>query len=166
MAANLSTLQKRFRQMGKMIYLSQQAPDMADTIKKTVTGLLAQDASADAGGYDALNKSLIPFTNTTKAKADSVAGLVGDCKTAIQNHLQQVVAVDLGLPIGSSLATVGPALVTQMNSASAHVEPSGAGGSNSDGICIYFKSNFNITLPQNASPSIPDTYIDDDVIEV
>lgn len=164
MALTLADTQAHFRRIGKMIYISQQAPTFSATIKKTVTGLVAQDAEANADQYDQLNKVYVVFNSNMKNKLSGIDGMARDCSDAVKLQLQQVVAVDLGLAAGASIAAVGTALAARMNSVSATVDPSGAGGSNSDGIAMYFADNFGIELPQDGSANIPDTYIDDDIV--
>lgn len=160
MSLDLTGLQNHFKTAGKYIFLALQSDDNAEAMKKAVLGADAQNADADADLFPRLKEVFVPFYNQTNAAINSVEAVRTYAKTAVQNLLQNVIAVDLGLSRGSSVATVGTALVASMVANSGKVT---ASGSSPDGFSAYFGSNFSITLPTGVA-NIPDSYIDDDVV--
>lgn len=161
---NLSQLQRHFKIFGKLIYLSQTAPAHATEYRKILSGTVDQAVSGNATEASTIIKTVTPFSTAVNSLLTTLDGVPTTAKTLVETHLRQVVAVDLGLAAGAAIANVGTALNAELVAADGHVAPSGTNHSNDDGIAWYFASNFGIVLPQDADPSIPDTYIDDDVV--
>ncbi len=148
MAAKMNTaaIQKAFKIVGKLIYLSNQGPTDAATYRTAMSGVVDQIATGAAGDANAIVKVGNPTATALDAINTTLSGLPATMKTQVQNYLTQVMAVDQGGTAGTAVATVGAQLVSDMNDAAnlQKVAPSG-------GIWTYFNSNFNINLPQAAS---------------
>jgi len=124
-------------------------------------GGVDQATSGAAADWDTFQQVMKPAADAVNSVVASIDRLPAQMKTACTNYLQRVLAVDLGLASGASVASVGAALVAAMNTASAVV---GASGDVPAGFAAYFGTNFSITLPQDAAPNVLDAWIDDDVI--
>ena len=160
----LTDFQSRFKNIGKLIFISQLPAAQITALQKAHMALVDQASSGEATDFDTNDLVVSPFGGSMKSVVTAVKGLPAKCKSAIDTYLKKVIAVDLGLPTTSTLAQIGTALDTQMTAVGAHVTPSGNGGSNSTGIAMYFADNFDIELNQDPSPSIPDAYITDTVL--
>lgn len=161
MSLNLTAIQTHFKRIGKIIYVANMAAAHNAEAQKAAVGLLAQEATADSAKYSATAEATVPFHSNVKTAIGANTALQTNAKQAVENLLRNVIAVDLGLSKGATVAAVGTALITAMTDASATV---GASGVNPSGIGGYFDTNFSIALPQSGSPNVPNTYIDDDVV--
>lgn len=167
MALTLTDLQNRFKKIGKLIYLFQNAPAMAVELKRIHVATVDQLASTYSGGeddsieFDLTDQAINPLGSQVKTTTDQIKALPAQAKSAADTILRQFLAVDLGLAKGASYATLGPALVAAMNSVGASVAPTTG---NPNGIAAWFATNFNLNLPTNATPTIPDAWITDEVV--
>ena len=161
MPLNLSQSQQHMRRMSKVIWFDGYAETVKDALKKGTAGLVAQEAGTDSGvvaaNYAHAQKVVAPFNAGVNSLVSQLASLQTTAKSTLTAYLQNVLAPDLDLAVGASVATVGAALSAQMVTASGHVAPSGT-------IAMYFSNNFSISLPTDADPNIPDSYVDDDVV--
>lgn len=163
MSLTLTQIQNNFKLIGKFIYVSQLADAQILAQQKAVTGAFAQDADADATLYARVTDAVLPLHGGVKSVVSSLNSEKTAAKTAVTNLLRKVVAVDLGLAANASLASVGEALLEEMDSEGGTVAPSGV---NPSGFAAYFGTNLGITLPQvgGDAETILESYIDDDVI--
>jgi len=163
--SNLSQnqIQKHFKNIAKLIYLSAKGPSDATAYRTALSGVSDQLATGSASDAAAIVSVGVPATNGINAIAKSLDGLQASVKTWTQTYLTQVVAVDLGLAAGAAVSAIGAALISSMNTPSSGsaqtVAPSG-----SNNLKTYFGSQFGIGLPQNVSPTIQDAWITADPV--
>jgi hypothetical protein len=156
MAITLTRFKNLFMRFGKIIKISQiPGPVMVDLMQAHM-GLVDQHASGLATEFDVSLDVVNPLGAQVRATNTALSTQVTNCKNAMTTYLQKFIAVELGLGVNATMAEINTALQTQMNAVVAHVALE---ANNSTGFAAYFKNNFNITLPTNASPSIPDSYI-------
>lgn len=164
MAMTLGNIQTHFKQLGKFIVADKWSREQTLAVKKMTVGAIKQNAAADSDRYDDLQEAVVPFNAKMAASVLIIEKVSGNAKEACEKLLTNVIAVDLGLNYKSSMAVVGPALIAAMNDVSAVVAPAGVEDANVDGFAVYFKNILGITLPEDADPNIPDSYIDDDLV--
>ena len=165
MALNNAQIQRLFKVMGKVIYLHQRAPGDATVYRKLMSSTIDQSVSGTASDANTITRFINPFMAQIGGTISTLDALPAQAKTLAATFLQNVIAVDLGLSAGVSLAQVGGRLTADMMAADESVAPSGDNMANDDGFAAFFARQFGIVLPQDAAPSIPDSYIIDDVIE-
>jgi hypothetical protein len=167
MALTLADFQNRFKKLGKLIYMFQNAAPLAVAIKTIHIAFLDQTASTfsgvedDADEFDLTQSAVIPLGNAVNTAANDINALPGKAVAAAATMLRQFIAVDLGLQSGASYVTIGPVLASVMNTAGATVAPTTG---NPNGIAQWFDDQFSITLPTNATPTIPDSWITNAVV--
>ena len=160
-------IQGRFKKFGKIIYMSTLIAPLALGAQRAFIAMIDQPASADpATDYTVFSVVMGPFVPYVKQLIDSSATMPAKAKQVCDTFLRNTIATDFGLQVGSSFNQVGAALITAMNATGQTVAPSGTGGSNATGFAMYFATNYGLELPQNASPSIPDQWIDDEVRDI
>lgn len=157
-------IQRYFKIMGKVIAYAQRAAADSDAHRKILAGTVDQSTTGLASDADTVVKFVTPAIQNMNTTVTSLDAVKANAKTLGTTLLQQVIGVELGLKANAKLAEVGSKFVAEMNAADETVAPSGVNGANDDGFAVYFASNFNITLPQDQAPTIPDAWIDDDVI--
>ncbi len=161
MSLNLAGIQKHFKRLGKAIFVSQQAQSMSDDLKKSATGVLAQEVAASTAGYPSTAEGSVPLYTNIKAAVVSADGLKANAKSAVDTMLRNVIAVDLGLARGATAAVTCAALIAAMDDVSATVA---ASGGSPDGFASYFSENYSAVLPIDGSPNVLDAWVDDDVV--
>lgn len=176
MAVKLSRLQAIFKNIGKVIKLSQMAAGTSsvdgtsDEFKGAVMAAVDQATTGVAADYTTYQRVVAPFVVQVNNLTTSMDNFPAACKSTTETYLKQVVSVDVGLTSSASLASIGTALAAAFNAAVADdgTTPAAAkltpSGSTHDGIAAYMFDNFAITLPQASGANIPDSYITDTVL--
>jgi hypothetical protein len=152
-------IRKYFLVMGKHIQLSIIGEATGTQYEGHMMATVAQAVSGNAGEYEGYALSISALYGQVAGFVQSAENLPVVAQSAIDNYLQNQVALDMGLSVGLTSPTVLATLVQQMNTCSPvqTVDPS---GSNPLGYCNYFNETYAVVLPQ-ASPSgtIPDNLI-------
>jgi hypothetical protein len=159
MALTLPEAQAAFKKLGKLVFLSNMAPTDITDLKKASMGLVDQTNAGLAADFDTNIKVVQPVVATVQNLLSSIGTLPAQVKSAVNTFLTQILWVGEMDQAGSpaSIAALGTELVSQMTAVGAHVAVAGV-------FYTYFNTNFGIALPTDAAPSIPDSWVDDDVI--
>jgi len=167
MSLTLEDFKNRFKKLGKLIYLAQNAPALAVELKKIHVAAIDQLASTYAGvaddseEFDLLDEAISPLGQQVKAATDAITSLPSSARTAADVILRRYIAVDIGQQSGAGYTTLGPALANAMGAVGASVAPAAG---NPNGFAAWFNAQFGIALPTNASASIPDAWVTDAVV--
>jgi hypothetical protein len=156
-----ANIQRYFKIFGKLILLSQEGKAIALNYRKLMSSAVDQAVSGVPEEFATIQLVLNPMTTATAQLITAADGVPAAAVKYAGLMLQQVCAVDLGLAQGAAIADVEATLVAAMNAVAETVKPRAG---NPTGISAFFHTNFDIQLPENASPSIPDTYITDVVL--
>ncbi|HEY0007093.1 MAG TPA: hypothetical protein VGB55_00070 [Tepidisphaeraceae bacterium] len=149
-----------FKQLGKFLYADRWAREQTVAVQKLMVGTMNQVGTADPAKYDDVSEAVIPFHMDMRSAIKALEAVRGHASRACVNLLTKAVAIDLGLLAGSSMSDVVAALVASMEAEGLSVAYADTG----DGFARYFKTHFGLTLPQSDNPTIPDSYIDDDLV--
>lgn len=114
--------------------------------------------------FDEIKYIGVPLEQNVEGLANVADSLGATMKTVVASYLSNSLAAQLSLTTGSNPNTVAAALATQMTAVGDSVAPSGSQGANANGYAMYFYNNFGVSLPQNASPTIPDVWINNVLI--
>lgn len=172
MAASLQTLQKHFKKIGKLVYLSQLQSAQAVAWKAAHVNTAQQFSQASDADFDGVTQVMTPLTTAVADVVSKLASFPTQAKTQVTTYLQKVVSPDLfpGDPnaTSKSIQVITTQLVTDMTTSNALVPPSGVNRSVSpSGLAAYFADNFSVNLPQAANAgaaTVPDTYISSTVL--
>jgi hypothetical protein len=162
----VTELHQIFKVLGKCIWYSQRAPEYALAFRKLMSCVVDQAVSGLPADSETIVSFLTPLTTTIDG---AIRSLDAQPAVAVKNgaaYLQRSAAVQLGLTAGASLTAIGTALNAEMLALSESVAQKGAGTppANATGIAWFFEKNYGIVLRQSVTPTIPDAWIDDDVI--
>src|SRR4051812_46853358 len=107
-------IQRYFRIFGKIILLGQRGDAFALQIRKLMAAAVDQAVSGVPEEFATITTVLNPMTTSMAKMIASVDVLPAAAVSYAAVLLQQVVAVDMGLPAKTSIATVGAALIDDM----------------------------------------------------
>ncbi|HEV7299616.1 MAG TPA: hypothetical protein VGN72_09650 [Tepidisphaeraceae bacterium] len=164
MALTSEQIQRLFKVMGKVIFLHQRAPGDATAYRKLMSATIDQSVSGAASDANTITRFLNPFTTQINATISALDATPAQARTMGATFLQQCIAPDMGFGAGSQLSQIDTRLMADMTAADESVAPSGDNMANDDCFAAFFATQYGIVLRQDADPSIPDAYIDDDVV--
>lgn len=168
MALTVADFQSRFKKLGKLIYISQQSPIYATSVKRQHVALVDQQANMEdpPTEFDINDQVVTPIGNELKKVTDSLNAVPSKVKSAVSTYLLKFLAADLGLATtGQTYAQVGTALATQMTTAVASVAVWNlTTNTNLNGLGAYLEKNFGIVVPSSGAPNLLDTYVTDNVL--
>lgn len=166
MSLSLADFQNRFKRLGHLIFLFQNAQSHSDALKKIHIAFIDQvsqtyaGAEDDSSEFDFADQCVNVLGAGVKAATDQITGLPGKARTAADTFLRRFVAPDIGQSSGTSYTTLGPALLNAMNAVGATLATTTG---NPNGFAQWLSNQFAITLPTSDTPTIPDGWITDSV---
>jgi hypothetical protein len=159
-------LHRVFKVLGKCIWYSQRTPEHALAFRKLMSCVVDQAVTGLPEDSETIVQFLVPFTTSINTAVQSLDAQLGTAVKHAKLYLQKSVALELGLASGASLTAIGTALNAEILALNESVAPKGAGTppANATGFAWFFEQHLGIVLRQSVTPTIPDSYIDDDVI--
>jgi hypothetical protein len=162
MSLTLSDFQQRFKKFGKLIFLNNLLTSQVLAIKRAHVGLVDEVSNPDMPTeYDVNDQVVVPLSAKVGPVITAMQGLPAQFQSSATTLLKKFVAVDLGLPVNATTAQLQTALTAQMNAVGATVKPAAG---NATGFSAFFTTVLGLNLPENVTPTIPDTYITDQVV--
>src|SRR4051812_29937618 len=152
---NSARIQTVFKTLGKLLNLDKNyGIPYASGIRAAVVALEDQNAvAANAGDpYSELQNVIVPALNSARSVVQGLDRLPTIAKAGVDAYLRVIGAAELGRPANTPPATVLDTLKTSMVAAADSVAPSGA-------FFNYFLTTYGVQLPQNGSPTLPDSLI-------
>jgi hypothetical protein len=158
-------LHRFFKVIGKVILYSQRGPAYSLALRKLMSGVVDQTVTGLPEESDGIVKFINPLTGSINDVIKQLDAVPAAAAKHGGSYLKGL-APALELPDTSSTSIVGAALIAEMNDQSETVMSKGAGSppANATGFAWFFEKTWGITLPQSDTPTIPDAWIDDDVI--
>jgi hypothetical protein len=167
-ALTAAQIQRYFKIFGKIIKLQQTAQVNGDGYRRLMATSTDQSVSGNANEFATISNVLNPMTTAMSQHIKATDSVFKNCVKYCNLMLQQVIAADAGMPAGSTVAAVGAQLIADMTANSLGVAAfDTTTPTNTTGIGYFFATQLGIILPidsTNTPASIPDTYIDADVV--
>lgn len=151
-----------FKNFGKLIYTAQLASANASVYEEHLTNLnteFANNANSTDGGlsYNVLFNWDMNFQTIGGGIVSQENAGITAVKNAMDTYLLQLAAL-VGAKPSDTATTVASLLAGNMVAATGYVQPSG-GLDALHSFSAYFGQNYSVTLPQNMSPTFPDSWI-------
>lgn len=151
---NIQRLYEVFKNVGKIIRLTEISAAAASGVKEHAVAMHVQFAEGAGAGDDfaALQVYLVPAQQKVQPIAAALDRVQTICKANTEAYLRTL-AEELSLSATSPTANVLASLAARMNTNGGTIAPSGK-------VWTYFRDEFGFTgFPQNSSPTLPDSFI-------
>ena len=163
----IEQLQAAFKNLGKLVFIRQQAQAASTALAEAAANMDTQAAGSDLSTRryrNRLNNAMVTEAKDLSGKLDNLAAFAAD---TAEKYLRRCVAVDLGLSVGASLASVGAALTAAFVGASGYVGASGEAYVGASGFVEFF-ADYDIDLPAaegETSPNVLNDWVTAVVVE-
>ena len=162
MAVDAPYIVRMFKNVGKILFIGNKGLVDSGTYRKALMATVRQAIYGLQTEFDDFNNIVAPFESQMKALVSTLEKAPSQSLSTITTYLPTIVAVDLGLASGSTLAQVGDALLTQMTALSQTVAT--LNSASTSNFAFYFSDQLGITLPTSGTPTILDSYVTDTII--